>query len=1255
MTRSLTVAIEFPHHRRLFAAALLVAACLHSVVMTPAADLTWESAPGYRWAALRVPTGTQPGFVAVPPTVSGIAFTNILTEARKLTNANLMNGSGVALGDYDGDGRCDLYLCDLGGANALYRNLGGWKFENVTTQAGVACPGQTSTGAVFADLNGDNRLDLLVTSMGGPNACFFNLGQGRFTNVTEQVGFGSKLGGTSIALADIDGNGTLDVYVANYGATSIMRTGGALSVATTADGRTVVRGRYAQRIKIIDGIMYELGEPDVLFRNDGQGRLQPVSWTDGTFLDEEGRPLTAAPWDQGLTALFRDINQDGAPDLYVCNDAFTPDRCWINDGRGRFRALSTLALRQTSYFSMGADFADIDRDGFDDLFVVDMQSRRHDLRLTQRGAMPPQPQTPGDILSRFQVRRNTLFRARGDGTFAEMANLSGVAASEWSWAPVFLDVDLDGWEDILVVNGFNHNVDDLDTKERIARMGKLSIDESRRTVLLFPPLDTPNIAFHNQRDLSFRESGRDWGFDSKQVSNGMALADLDNDGDLDVVVNCMNAPALIYRNECPAPRLAVRLRGRPPNTQGVGARIRVSGGPVRQSQEIMAGGRYVSGDDPMRVFAAGQAAQLDIEVTWRNGHHSRLTNAQPNRIYEIDEATATAPTQPPAAPHPSAPPPWFEDASDQLGHTHVEPLFDDFRRQPLLPLRLSQLGPGVAWFDLDADGRDELLIGTGRSGHLAIFRLDASGRFVRQPTTAAPAQAATDDLTTVLGWNPTPDRREILAGLAHYEQPTSNTQAVAVLRLAATGAPNTATPGLPAWDASVGALSLADIDGDGDLDLFAAGRVIPGRYPEAATSRLFLNSNGQLQPDILRTRALESLGLVTGACFADLDADGLAELIVATEWGPLRIFRNRGGTLEASSWPVRLVTDPPTSSTPATTLAELTGWWTGIATGDFDGDGKLDLVAGNWGLNDEYRPRPSAPLRLYASEPVEGVISGLIEAATDPELGAVPRRFFDELTGPMPYLRERVQSHAAFARAPLKEILGDRWPRFRELQATTLASMLFLNRGDRFEARPLPLEAQLAPVFGVAVGDANGDGHEDVFLGQNFFATRPGAPRMDGGRGLWLRGDGQGRFEPLAGEQSGVRVYGEQRGTAIGDFDADGRVDLVVTQNGAQTKLYRNRSAIPGLRVRLAGPPSNPSGVGAVVRLRFGERPGPARAVHAGSGYWSQDSAVLVLGTPEPASHIEVRWPGGPVHTSPIPTGAREIVVQTDGAVRVGR
>jgi enediyne biosynthesis protein E4 len=459
---------------------------------------------------------------------------------------------------------------------------------------------------------------------------------------------------------------------------------------------------------------------------------------------------------------------------------------------------------------------------------------------------------------------------------------------------------------------------------------------------------------------------------------------------------------------------------------------------------------------------------------------------------------------------------------------------------------------------------------------------------------------------------------------------------------------------LPGQIASTGPLALADVDGDGDLDLFVGGRVNPGRYPEAASSRLFRFDGKQFQLDTNNSKALENIGLVTAAVFSDLDGDGLPELILACEWGPLKIFRNAKGKLVAWDPPVTLWNDPqhttrntvPSVNSPASTLSELTGWWNGVTTGDLDGDGRLDIIAANWGLNSEYTTSRERPLQLYYGDLLDRGVVDLLETEWDPLAHTfAPRRRLDVLGRGLPVLSERFASHRAYSEASMADILRPYQGRSRKVEATTLASMIFFNRGDHFEAVPLPREAQWAPVFGVTVADFDGDGHEDVFLGQNFFATQPEMPRLDAGRGLLLRGDGAGKLEAVPGQQSGIEVYGEQRGTAVADFDGDGRADLVVTQNGAATRLFHNRGAKPGLRVRLAGPELNPGGVGAMLRVKFGSRLGPAREIHAGSGYCSQDGAVQVLGLSEVPSDIWVRWPGGATSNVAVPPNAMEITV----------
>ncbi len=1203
-----------------------------------ATEREWASGDGCRSTALTLPAAGRAGFTLLPANATGVQFTNVLSPAAAAENQIRLNGSGVALGDVDGDGWCDLFACALQGPVGLFRNLGDWRFTNVTAEAGLDLPANWATGATFADVDGDGDLDLLVNGIGTGTRLFRNDGRGHFAEARD-AGLVPRFGATTAALADIDGDGWLDLYVANYRTNTVRSTGFAL---LNVGGRRLIPPAERGHLEMTpSGQVLELGEPHILYRNDGHGRFRAVSWTDGTFLDEDGRPLPAAPREWGLSAAFRDLNGDGLPDLYVCNDFQSPDRVWLNDGQGHFRALPRLALRHTATFSMAADFADVDRDGRDDILSSDMTSRGHGRRLMQIAGMSPYDIAIGGFDDRPQLDRTVLQWNRGDGTYAEIADYAGLEDSEWNWSVIFLDVDLDGFEDLLAATGHMFDTQDLDAQARIAANGPYSRNQIPGKLLMLPPLAQPNLAFRNQGDLTFTECSRAWGFDQEGVSQGMALADLDNDGDLDLVVNNLNAPLGIYRNEADAPRLAVRLRGQPANTAGIGARLTVTGGPVTQSQEMMCGGRYLSCDQAMRVFAAGtRTNRLRIEVAWRSGRHSVVADARPNRLYEIHEPGPEPPPKAEPAALPATPPaatrvPLFEDVSALLNHAHHENPFDDFGRQPLLPRRLSQLGPGVGWFDLDGDGWDDLIVGSGQGGAPAVFRNDGHGGFKRldEPPWNQPVSR---DQTTVLGWIDSGEARALLVGSANYEDGRSAGGAV---RRFVPGQAQ-ATDAVPAGAASVGPLALADCDGDGRLDLFVGGRCIPGRYPEPAPSQLWLRRGTAWVPDAENTARLAGVGLVSGAVWTDLDGDGWPELVLACEWGPVRVFHNDHGRLRETTGELG--------------LANYLGWWNGVAAGDFDGDGNLDLIATNWGLNTVYRATPGAPYRLYYGDFDGGGGFNVIEAEIDPETGReVPARDLDAVAAELPSLRSRFPTYAAYGQATVAEVIGPPFAHAHRFEVNTLASMLFLNRSNRFLAVPLPREAQFATAFAACVADGDGDGNEDVFLSQNFFATQTKIPRCDAGRGLWLRGDGRGGFRPVPGPESGLAVYGEQRGAAVGDFDGDGRVDLVVTQNGNATRLFRNTGARPGLRVRLIGPPGNPTGVGAVLRLGARGRFGPAREVHAGSGYWSQDSAVPVLAAAQAPDQLRVRWPGGRETVSSIPGDACEIAVEHDGRLRV--
>ena len=1188
----------------LFAAFFIISGCTKSY------ELKWTEGEGYRYADIKRPWFGNPGFELMTNNHTGISFQNTVTMDGLLRNRHYMNGSGVAVADINGNGLIDIYFASLEGPNKLYENLGNFRFRDITEEAGVAHEGFNSTGVVFADVTGNGIPDLLISSMTETNVLYINDGTGKFT-LKEDSGLGKSNGAHTLALADVTGNGLLDLYITNYRDRSVKDIYPAEEITNERTNQITEEGiSIYPEFEDYFGIIYVDGSPlrvekgakDELYLNQGDGTFVLADEM-AVFFDEYNQPVGMFE-DWGLTATFADVTGNGLPDIYVANDFWTPDRFWINRGDGTFRLIKNEAFRSISFSAMGVDVSDINRDGNVDIMVTEMFSANHNRRMRQTS------QSIVHSDGRALNNQNSVFLNRGDGTFAEVANYSGLYASDWSWATYFMDINLNGYEDLIITTGYLNDYLDMDTQFRLNEMRTRGLPILRDGIFEYPELKITNKMFRNNGDLTFENMSNEWGFDIEDISLGMALADFNNDGTLDLVINRMNDPAIIYRNKNNAPRIAVRLKGDSPNTSGIGAKITLDGGPVKQQKQMRSGGNYNSGSQEQVVFAADNRNHNHrVTVEWPGGKISTIDGVRANRIYEIDEASAVYGNR--KADYGTADP-LFTDISSVIAHHHHEDPFDDAIYQPLKPMEMNRLGPGVAWMDINQNGYDDLLIATGKGASMAFFQNSGDGflsRSVLQPLT----NTSDGDQTALLSWRED-DAVRLAVGKANLEQQRPTVPSAYIYTIEGMEVVKIDT--IPGIYSTTGPLAAADINGNGSVDLFTGGRFVPTIYPRDADSRIFLNQNGDFIPDEDLNEVFRELGLVTGALFADFTGNGFQDLLISREWDTLMLFANENGRFR--------------DITAETGLESYKGWWQGITIGDFTNNGFPDIVAANIGKNTPYQITGGYGPRMYYDDINWDGRLNIMEGYYDTGMSSfVPRRRLHDFAS-VPTILQQVRSHTEFSEADLSTIFGVDFEDIPYKEINILEHMIFLNDGERFTAKPLPVKAQLAAAFHVGVADFDNDGNEDLFISQNNFLYPGYVPRSDAGRGLILMGDGAGNFTPLTGTESGIKIYGEQRGAAFSDFNRDGKTDIVVSQNNGESKLYLNQTEKQGITVKLKGTETNTDAIGSSLRLVYPDgSKGPKRWVLTASGYWSQNSKSQVLGYHDWPNQIEVMWPGG--------------------------
>ena len=1211
--------------------ALLVLAAACSRTPEPQPELTSKPLPARAAAA-------GPRFQKLEPAATGIAFRNELRRENLV--AYVYTGAGVAVGDYDGNGLPDVYLVSQDGPNQLFRQTAPLRFEDATAAAGGLDGGEAwGNAASFADVDNDGDLDLYVCNLESPNLLYLNQGDGTFRESAGKFGLGLTAASTGCAFADYDNDGDLDLYVLTN---RVLKHGLPDEIVAEItlpkgmrktkadllppypkfeqdkDGNLVVPKGYEDWFFTLPGspAPFQAGQCDRLFRNDGY-----ANWVDVT------KEAGIADHGNGLSVVWWDFDGDGRMDLYVANDFQSPDQLYHNLGNGRFADVTNERLPHTAFFGMGCDFGDLDHDGRFDLCVADMSSTQHYWGKMLMGSMDQHRWFLMNARPQ-QYMRNALYLNTGTKRFLEAAHMAGLASTDWTWAVRFADLDDDGWLDFFATNGIPVFTDNPDTGEQFTKLWNQG--QQKQALELFraiPSVAEKNIARRNDGavagGLHFTDAGALWGLDESSVAHGAVVCDLDRDGDLDVITNNLNAPCSVFENRgAEGHRVLVELVGEKSNRRGVGAVIEVTAGGVTQTAQVSPTRGYMSSGEAVEHFGLGAVTTIDaLVVRWPNGSVQSFAKLAADQHYTIREPE-TGSFLMVSGDRELLLHRW--ESSELELPRHVEREFDDFAVQPLLPARLSRLGPGVALGDVDGDGRDDLWIGGAAGQAGSLLRAGADGKFTAIDGPWRDDAECEDlgacfvdfdrdgdlDLYVASGGVEAGERTELLRDRLYVNDGRG------VFSLAAADA-------VPDLRDSSSCVAAADYDRDGDVDLFVGTRVVPGRFPQSGPSRLLRNEGGRFV-DVAAEVAplLRDAGMVSSAVWTDVDNDGFVDLVVAAQWQPLRVLHNDHG--------VRLV-----DHTQKLGLHELRGQWNGIAAGDLDGDGDIDLVATNLGLNTKYKATPQKPLKLYARDFDGNGTFDVVEskAAADGEL---PVRGLSCSSQAMPFVRQRFPTYDQFARASLGDIYGDALGRSLVLECNELRHVLLEQRDGKFVAQPLPALAQVSAGFGVVITDADADGVQDLVIAHNSFSPEPETGRFDGGLGVWLRGLGGLRYEAVGALLSGLVMPEDAKALALGADVGEGAPNLVATTNDGPVRAFHNCGAYrpppakaPFLAVRLRGQAGNPHGIGARVELHANGRSLAVGEVQAGGSYLAQ-GATCVWFTQVPAdASLRVRWPDG--------------------------
>lgn len=1042
-------------------------------------------------------------FKELNATKSGINFNNSIVENDSLNYFNytsIYSGAGVSAGDINNDGLIDVYFTGNQAPNKLYLNKGHLMFEDITNKAGVEGDDRWYTGTTMADVNGDGFLDIYCSVSGlfekRENQLFINNGDGTFSERSKEFGLDDAANSTQGTFFDYDRDGDLDLYVANY----------PISNVNTSNFT------YLNRMKNVDET-----ECDKLYRNDGDSF---------TNVSKEAGVKT---YGFSYGATVGDVNNDGWPDLYVSSDYSIPDYFYLNNGDGTFKEVIKEAVSHSAFYGMGLDIADFNNDGFLDIFQADMDAGNNRRQKANMASMNPDLFWE-TVFAGFHyqymhncMQLNTGVMNNGIPQYSNISRLTGSSSTDWSWGPLFADFDNDGNKDLFISNGIRREVNNRDFFNTYTKNDNSGLTDLEKS-LKIPSEKVDNFMFKNNGNLNFEKANKEWGIEHEGFSHGVAYADLDNDGDLEIITNNVDEVASVYENTSSTLNnyVIIKFEGSDKNKFGLGNRVYVKTGNQTQLQELTLSRGFQSSVAPQLHFGLNKAEKIDeLKVVWTDGTVQILKNIDTNQHLVLKQRDAIVYSKTVS----EKPKLFATDDNEHLPkHKHMENIHDDFLKQVLLPHKMSAFGPAIAVSDVNNDGLEDFYVG-GSFDNLGSLYLQSKDGFEVQVNDAFKNDKFSEDVGALFFDADNDGDEDLYIVSGGYEfAPESNMLQDRLYINNGKGGFDKSEDGLPQMFTSGSKVYTIDFNKDGKHDLLVLGRQVPGKYPTPTNSYLLENKSADgkvVFENVTEKFAKEfiNLGMATSAIVTDFDNDEWQDILIVGEWMPIKVFKNEKGEFKNVSEEKGLT-------------ADTTGWWWSIKEGDFDNDGDLDYIVGNNGLNYKYQANENETFDIYVNDFDNNKQSDIVLSYYS-EGEKYPVRGRSCSSEQIPSIKSKFKNYNTFSEATLVDVYTEeKLENSLHYQVKSFASVYLENKEGKFVMHQLPVEAQLSSINQILVEDFNNDDNLDIVIAGNLYVSEIETPRNDAGFGYYFEGNGDGTFKPVSPTKSGFFMSGDVKDLA---------------------------------------------------------------------------------------------------------------------------